>query len=155
MSLYRKIVCAAILFLYGLSFLLPTTSRPEYGSLVDFYSGLGSSNSCKVAGVLYGYEVFLDLAIGVIIPSATWVWFANPALWVGMIFLATKRWKWASGTGIGALILAILAGSYVISNDRDMQLYMGYFVWLGSTVLLALSSMVLANVEPQKMTSKG
>jgi hypothetical protein len=149
MSAYRKIVCATVLLLYGLSFLLPATSRSKHGSLIDFYSEIGGSVAWKADGVLYGYEVFLDLAVGVIWPSFTWVWFANPALWVGVILLPTKRWRWAWTAGCLALVLGISAGGFVVSHGRDMHLYVGYYVWLGSMALLTFSKTILDTVEPQ------
>jgi len=149
MSRQRKVLCSTILLLYGISFLLPVTGRPQHNTIVDFYSGLGSSAGWNVIGVLYGYEVFGQLAIGVICPSPTWVWFANPALWIGVILLATGKWRIAWIAGCFALLLGIWAGGYIIYHGRDMHLYIGYYIWLGSIGLLALSRNVLGFAMPQ------
>jgi hypothetical protein len=156
MSRQRKILCSAILLLYGVSFLLPVTGRPISGGLVDFYSGIGASGSYTVAGSLYGYEVFVDLGLGVIsvIFGAFWtlVWLANPALWIGVVLLATAKWRRAWIAGCIGSTLGILAGGFIVSHGRDMHLYVGYYVWLGSIGLLSFSNKVLSFATPQGAT---
>jgi hypothetical protein len=139
MSRQRKILCLTILLLYGISFLLPVT--------IAFVT--------QTPSTLYGYDVFLLLFIGISKKSLfCWVWYLNPVLWIGVLLLITPKWRIAWIVGCFALLLGIFGGAWSLYrgfpfSGHHPHLYVGYYVWLGSVGLLALSRKVLGVVVPK------
>ena len=76
-----------------------------------------------------GYEAFILAVLFVIgLP----MWLANPVFWFGVVRLAQGRYHSAGQAGRVALLLA-LSECWMFYD----KLAVGYFVWVGSMVLLA------------------
>ena len=72
------------------------------------------------------------------------VWCANPAIWIGVFCLATRKFTSASVAGVMALALGLLAAfvlPYVGRGNADIywswfDYRIGYWIWLASAVAL-------------------
>jgi hypothetical protein len=93
----------------------------------------------------YGYHLFYVGAVGSVslvwLPW-TWPWLANVVFCVGCVCLATRRSHEAHCGGIVATIMALGYLPYVIGPfgmPRQGLPGVGYWVWVGSMVLLAVA----------------
>jgi hypothetical protein len=65
-------------------------------------------------------------------------WLANPAIWLGVVFLAAGSWRLAMVTGGSGLVLALL----VISQYSQVGADVGYWAWAGSAAILFCGGLV-------------
>jgi hypothetical protein len=71
------------------------------------------------------------------------LWFANPLLWSGVIFLILGAWRWAALMGCLAVMAALMIVLDLENVSIDFRhLTEGYYCWLGSTVLLTCVSLL-------------
>lgn len=117
---------------YGISFLLPALVVPHPEELVG-------------QGTYLGFEVFFlclfFAAIG--LHGTIFIWLANPAFWVAAVLIARKK------TGMAAFSsgLAVLLGVWLVGTPNIL---VGYYVWLGSFMLLFVG--VLVEMSPLPMS---
>jgi hypothetical protein len=109
--LFRWLALYAVGAVYGLSFLLPAVKLDTFGP--GTYNGL----HCFQNGWQLGYTS----------------WYANPALWAGGALLALRCWRCAAVMAHAALILSLSD----VPVERGTRALEGYWVWVGSTALLA------------------
>jgi hypothetical protein len=115
---------ALLLGVYAMAFLLP----------VDAARGV------------YGYEMFCWGALGsafIVWLPWTWPWLANLAFYIGCLYLATgRRSREVRWSGVIATILALgylLYGAGLFGMPSEAFPGAGYWVWVGSMVLLAVA----------------
>jgi hypothetical protein len=60
-------------------------------------------------------------------------WLANPALWLGAVFLAKRDWRLAKRLGFVALLFGLLAA-------HVGALIVAYWVWIGSMVMFLVAA---------------
>jgi hypothetical protein len=101
--------------LYGLSFYLPV-------SRLQYINGHGESTEISFKKPLNGYDVFART-----FKEGTFMWLANPALWLGCLALIMRKWHWASLAGLVATSLSL---------PPTLSLN-GYLTWKASMVLLS------------------
>jgi hypothetical protein len=78
---------------------------------------------------MYGFQAFFGGLVSLVyIP----MWLANPAMWFGCIRFGEGRWKAARNAGLLATLLGVSEIWFM-----DDQLEIGYYLWVGSMVLLA------------------
>ena len=71
------------------------------------------------------------------------VWLAHPILFVGWVFLVSRRWRAAAGAGCLALVLALYAP--LVFQPREgpwLPALLGYYLWFASMALLACSALL-------------
>jgi hypothetical protein len=71
------------------------------------------------------------------------VWLAHPVLFVGWVFLVSRRWRAAAGAGCLALVLALYAP--LVFQPREgpwLPASVGYYLWFASMALLACSALL-------------
>jgi len=60
-------------------------------------------------------------------------WFANPAIWIGILLLAAGYWRAATIFGGSASVLALLA---ISQFEARIGTEIGYWAWTGSAAIL-------------------
>jgi hypothetical protein len=113
--------CVLILAVYLASFFLP--AEVTFGGMLH--------------GTMWGIVAFFVA----IIPPYTIVWAANPALWLGLFWVARGSWKKASIASVVSVVCASATLLYPNAGAGRDQLAIGYFVWLASMVILAGASL--------------
>ena len=116
--------CALVLAVYAASFFLPAVT------------GRGGGGDFNFHGTTWGLGAFL---FG-LIPPFTLAWAANPALWLGVRWMRRGQWNKARKAGIVAVGCALAAIPMVGVGSGGDRVTVGYFVWLGSTVVLAVAA---------------
>jgi hypothetical protein len=122
--------CVALIGgVYGISFLLPTTAiftNPISGwATFQSVSYLLVAYRPRQSGQVVEYFEFL------------FTWMANPLLWAGLVLLAARQGWAAFGVGLAAFGCAAIW--FFLSLPTLDNLFVGYYVWLTSTALLAVS----------------
>ena len=110
-----RAVLSTVLGTYGVSFFLPVTDA-------------------GTPQVMYGYQAFFWGLVSLIYLP---MWLANPLLWFGCICYRDGERSAARKAGTIATLLAI---SEVWLWDDPPEI--GYYVWIGSMVLLAIAGAV-------------
>jgi HEAT repeat protein len=118
-------IWVAILLVYLIAFALPVFA--DTGILANH---LG----VRPNGSVYGWQAFL---VGLFMQRTGW--FANLAIWTGIVLLARGRLLLATvaglvAVGLGSMYLSILADHSLVSPQ---SFSVGYFCWLASAVLVA------------------
>lgn len=116
----------AVVLLYLLAFILP---------VIDNVSVLERANNLgfRPQGCLYGWQAFL---FGFFVKRTAW--FANVAIWAGIVLLFKRKPLPAAAAGavalgLGSMYLGVLADHSLLSPRAFSA---GYFCWLDSAVLL-------------------
>ena len=120
-----KMLYVASLAAYAVSFFLPTfgikvgdnPSSAEYGFTAFLVSFLA------IGGEMYGG------------PAQFLVWVANPAFWAAAVLFA----RGDRGLALAASCAAALLGCWLLFGEL---IFVGYYVWKGSMVLLAVASLL-------------
>lgn len=124
------------LCVYGISLFLPTYEmviwgRPDIGK---------------------GYHAFLW---GAILPRLWIPWLANPLFWFGAICFVAHRYQWALIGGIMALAASTSTTLWLFYGpEHGPQLFIGYYLWMVSTVLLSLAAIIPIATEAQSIKRK-
>src|SRR5262245_27019080 len=126
LSLATWCLLVLALSLYTASFFLPAYREPQSGS--------------GVGGPLYridpGYVVFVSaLVFG-------WpAWWANPALWLSVALLVSRRTRGAVALATVALALALSAIplATVLQFNQLYRLMPGYWTWMAASATLVLT----------------
>jgi hypothetical protein len=113
----------AALASYAVSFLLPT--------FLIVVEGKGDAEYGFTAFMVAFLAAWEDMYGG---PFVFLVWLANPAFWTGAVLFARGR----SRNAAGVCALAFALGCRFMFADLIL---FGYYVWLGSMVLLMLASL--------------
>jgi hypothetical protein len=66
-------------------------------------------------------------------------WFANPAIWIGILLLAAGYWRAATIVGGGASLLALMA---ITQFEGRIGTEVGYWVWVSSAAILLCAGLV-------------
>jgi hypothetical protein len=123
-----RVILALAAGTYGVSFLLP----------------VGTFACCGGEAPVPGFAVFLAIPAAILhllggpqqgrfdflaVAGMSAAWAANPLYWGGLVSLARRRWLWAAGLSLTAVLLG-LAGLAPVYGLR-----WGYYVWLASLAL--------------------
>jgi hypothetical protein len=134
---WEKKLCLAVALVYMMAFVLP---------VFDDTGILANHLGVRPKGAVYGWQAFL---VGWFVQRFGG-WFANVAIWIGMIFLARR--KPLAGViaglvafGLGSTYLTLLADHSLLSPQSFSA---GYFCWLASAVLLACGGLGLRWLGP-------
>jgi hypothetical protein len=125
----RWLVAGLAAVFYGASLLLPTAAPFNPGFSDTTYPGYAAFGAWRVVRHWEHSNIDWWLLGG--------AWFANPAIWLGIVFVTAKHWRAAAATaGCGLLLgLVVLPRYYSIVSGLP-----GYWVWLGSAGLLVSAS---------------
>jgi HEAT repeat protein len=71
-----------------------------------------------------------------------WAWVANPAIWVGVFFLARRKPRVAAGAGLLAFVLGLAYLELMVGHSllSPNSYSVGYFCWVASAMLLTATS---------------
>ncbi len=111
------------------------------------------SFALPVSNARYGGSGFIAFTYGLIFCLQTpwlWVgWLANGVYWVAVTVAAKRRWQQAACLG-GAASSMALSVQLIAAGPDLSALGPGYWVWLGSMVLLTCAALLLAGTHVQK-----
>jgi len=127
--------------LYVISFLLPTCQFVRDGETDSGWEAFRT-----VMERLFRSPALSPPELLSILP----MWLSNPFLWAGIVLWAKGRWRWSAFAGmlamIGGSLLPDRPGTFVFLPGgifrADNGLLAGYFVWLGSMLVLVVFSIV-------------
>jgi hypothetical protein len=138
------LVCWA---LYALAFAFPAVAQDKYPRLIydpallfpDPASGRWPSFEKTVVqdfSGLSGRDAF----------KVSWVfrqevWLANPALWLGTIFLAWRAWSCAAFVAVIGFGLALLTVNNAVPSNTELVYGAGYWLWVASLAALLAGSL--------------
>jgi hypothetical protein len=132
---WAKLSAIVVAGVYATSFFLPAMVTP---------SGPGLSQHASIPG----WDAFAMGIVALFIPCPAWL--ANPGLIAGTVLLAKGNYGWASFLGVFSCVLALTT---LFLCGPDIYPLVGFFVWLGSMVLLVGLSLVLMLGERARQTA--
>jgi len=115
-TIKRHLVGAIIITVYVVSFFLPAL-----GNLREKVSMSGSQ--------AFLTSLLLPVHCG---------WFANPLLWVGLLFMASSRRRLAAVSGIVAVLVSTIPILFIVVSSGQYFFLIGYYIWVGSMVLMGV-----------------
>ncbi len=138
---YTKVAAIIVGLFYATSLFLPALPTP--GGYNEAQLGLSETN--------YGISMLI-IGLGACL-GLNPVWFANPLIWIGAWLLVRRQWIKAGVLGLLAAICAA-CGPLLVRGSNN-TLLIGYYVWLGSAVALAVSGAVGQGLfRPHKLHAK-
>ncbi len=121
-----------------------THRLPSSFVLVTGVTYVGSF-ALPVSSEFYGVHAFLYALFYCFIPSLNGLpWFANVALWVGVVYLTRDRWHEARRAGLIAIALGLTVLPICWNKDNPE---VGYYVWLASMAILTVGAITGEAVE--------
>ena len=130
----RWTLLGCIILLYAVSFFLPAASSPgQLGPIRVNGTTISEGGQVLPPVHLSGFQAF-DFAMR----AYRIDWFANPVFWLGLIFLACRRWLLCGIAGAVALTLGLLTMLVFDAQEPELQTTWrsGYWTWLASMVVL-------------------
>lgn len=121
----------AVLGLYLVAFVLPVFH--DRGILANRLA-------VQPNGSVSGWQAFV---IGLVVKPLGWV--ANPAIWLGVFFLARRKPRVAASLGVLAIVLGLMYLELLVGHSllSPHSYSVGYFCWLASAMLLTAAGLGL------------